>query len=118
MKNPFESVLGSKQPAESNPKRERYELRGEMADAVFVIGQITNQELGLKDIREGEVQSEAFIGKVRGILGDQDLWAKVPEQWESGPTILGASHKRSYTREGLRQELTELLEKHEQLAVA
>jgi hypothetical protein len=106
------SIEGGK----SDPKKEeRYKLRTKIGEIIFFIEQVTNEHVVLSDIRQGEAQSKEFIVEAKNILENQNLWNKVPEQGEAGSTLHGVFYKRKYTREGLHKELSDMIEKHEQL---
>jgi len=96
---------------ESNGKSERREIREKIANAIFNLEQILKTDLGLSGIRKGEMQSEEFMSKVEEILGNEEIWAKVPETGEILFTLHGIQYKKEYTRDGLMKEIQDLVEK-------
>jgi hypothetical protein len=94
-------------------KTERFEVRRKISELVFNLGQVVKRDLGLGDIRSGEVQSPEFIAKATEIVNDDSLWDSLPADVQAGFTLYGAEHKvLSGTKDQYRQELKDLIERH------
>ncbi len=102
------------QPQEEGiDKTERFEIRKKIGELVFNLGQVAKRDLGLGDIKSGEVQSQEFIAKAVEISKDDSIWDSLPDDVQAGFTLHGAEHNvLDGTKDQYRQELRNLIQKH------